>query len=92
MSRAVSGSVDPRTGEFVLSFPYARRISDGALAEWTGPCRLVGQVADVLGAVAAVGSETASTGGGWCAKDGQRMPVWATTPGIRVEGARIESP
>jgi hypothetical protein len=54
-----------------------------------GPCRLEGRVAGLLAAVAAVGARTETAGAGWCAKGGQRLPVWATAPAIRLEGVEV---
>ena len=54
-----------------------------------GPCQLHGRVADLLTRVTAVGSETRSAGAGWCAKGGQKLPVWATAPALRLEGVEI---
>jgi len=54
-----------------------------------GPCRLSGRVADLLHRVTAVGRETRSAGAGWCAKGGQKMPVWATAPALRLEGVEV---
>jgi predicted Zn-dependent protease len=83
------GSLDPTSGTFRLSFPLARRIRGGAPAEALGPCRLEGRVADLLAAVAGVGSEARPAGAGWCAKGGQKLPVWATAPALRLEGVEV---
>lgn len=84
------GRLDPRTGAFRLELPFARRIRRGSLAEPVGPCALVGSVADLLGRIVAVGDQARSGGAGWCAKGGQKMPVWATTPALRLEDVEIE--
>jgi predicted Zn-dependent protease len=86
---ASRGALDPLSGEFVLYFPYARRLRSGAPAEVVGPCRLSGRVADLLHRVTAVGRETRVAGAGWCAKGGQKMPVWATAPALRLEGVEV---
>src|SRR5262249_59213052 len=83
LEEASRGALDPLSGEFVLAFPYARRIHGGAPAEVVGPCRLAGRVADLLHRVTAVGRETRSAGAGWCAKGGQKLPGWATAPAPR---------
>ena len=89
LAEAGRGALDPRSGTFRLDFPAGRRIRDGAPAEPVGPCRLAGTVADLLAAVAGVGREAVSAGAGWCAKGGQRMPVWATAPSVRLEGVEV---
>ena len=78
-SRASSRSISPTPGA------SAR----GALAETVGPCVLRGRVADLLTRVAAVGSEARPAGAGWCAKGGQKLPVWATAPALRLEGVEV---
>lgn len=83
------GSLDPLSGEFILHLPFARRIRRGALAETVGPCVLRGRVADLLTRVTAVGRPSYAAGAGWCAKGGQRLPVWATAPALRLEGVEI---
>ncbi len=86
---ASRGALDPASGEFVLRFPYARRIRGGEPAEVLGPCALRGRVADLLARAAAVGAEARPAGAGWCAKGGQKLPVWATTPALRLEGVAV---
>jgi hypothetical protein len=46
-------------------------------------------VSDLLTRATAVGRETYLAGAGWCAKGGQKMPVWATCPALRLEGVEI---
>ncbi len=88
---ASRGGLDPLSGEFTLRFPHGRRIRRGALAEPVGACILRGQVADLLARATAVGRETVAAGAGWCAKGGQKLPVWATTPALRLEGVAVEA-
>jgi predicted Zn-dependent protease len=90
LEEASRGLLDPLSGEFTLWFPCARRIRNGAPAEPVGPCRLHGRVADLLTRVTAVGREVRSAGAGWCAKGGQKLPVWATAPAIRLEGVEVD--
>ncbi|HYN22265.1 MAG TPA: metallopeptidase TldD-related protein, partial [Thermoanaerobaculia bacterium] len=89
LEEASRGTLDPLSGEFRLYLPYARRIRGGGLADTIGPCLLRGKVADLLTRVTAVGRETKPAGAGWCAKGGQKMPVWATTPALRLEGVEV---
>jgi len=89
LSEASRGALDPLSGEFTLHLPFARRIRRGALVETVGPCLLRGRVADLLTRVAAVGRPAYPAGAGWCAKGGQKLPVWATAPSLRLEGVEI---
>jgi len=89
LQEASRGLLDPLTGELRLHFPFARRIRQGAPADTVGPCLLRGRVADLLTRVTAVGRETRAAGAGWCAKGGQKMPVWATAPALRLEGVEL---
>lgn len=89
LPEASRGSLDSLSGEFALHLPYAKRFRRGALAETVGPCMLRGRVADLLTRVTAVGNETRPAGAGWCAKGGQKLPVWATAPALRLEGVDI---
>jgi predicted Zn-dependent protease len=83
------GRLDPQTGAFCLELPFARRIRGGTLADAVGPCQLVGTVADLLARIDAVAGEPVVAGAGWCAKDGQKLPVWATTPALRITGVDL---
>jgi predicted Zn-dependent protease len=89
---ASRGALDPVSGEFVLHLPYARRIRKGVPAEVLGPCALRGRVADLLARATAVGREARAAGAGWCAKGGQKLPVWATAPALRLEGVGVTRP
>ena len=86
---ASRGALDPLSGEFTLRVPGGRRIENGALAGLTAPCSIRGQVSDLLGAVTGIGSERLVAGAGWCAKGGIRLPVWATTPPVRLETVEV---
>jgi hypothetical protein len=50
---------------------------------------LRGRVADLLTRVVAVGSQAKPAGAGWCAKGGQKLPVWATAPALRLEDVEV---
>ena len=86
---AARGRLDPLRGDFSLSLPFARRVRDGEPADFVGPLRLAGRVAELLDAVAGIGAEARFAGAGWCAKAGQKMPVWATAPALLLEGVAI---
>lgn len=85
------GRLDPLTGRFTLWAPFARRIRKGVAADPVGPFRLRGGVAELLAAVTGVGREVTVAGAGWCAKGGQKLPVWASTPALRLEGIEVAS-
>jgi len=87
---ASRGGLDPLSGELTLRLPHGRRIRRGALAEPVGGCTLRGQVADLLTRATAVGPQAVPAGAGWCAKGGQKLPVWATAPALRLEGVAVE--
>ncbi|MFQ5524728.1 MAG: metallopeptidase TldD-related protein [Thermoanaerobaculia bacterium] len=80
------GRLDPLSGELTVEFPYGRRFRSGELADWVGRSTLRGKVREILAAVEAVGSRSVFAGAGWCAKAGQRLPVWATCSGLRLAG------
>ncbi len=86
---AARGSLDPLSGAFSLHLPFGYRVRGGEPAEAVGPSRLAGRVTDLLEGVAAVAGEPEPAGAGWCAKGGQRMPVWATVPAIRLDGLEV---
>ena len=86
---AARGRLDPLRGDFTLQIPFARRVEAGAPGEFVAPFRLVGRVAELLDAVVGIGAESRFAGAGWCAKGGQKMPVWATVPALLLEEVRI---
>jgi len=86
---AERGQLDPLTGQFYLEIPFTRRLRKGALAEPGGRCRLEGTVGDLLGRIRGIGREAQPAGAGWCAKGGQKLPVWARTPHLRLEGVKL---
>ncbi|MCH9648558.1 MAG: TldD/PmbA family protein [Deltaproteobacteria bacterium] len=89
LSQAERGRLDSLSGEFHLFFPFGRRIRSGELAETVGPCRLEGRVGNLLEMIRGIGQQPQVAGAGWCAKGGQKLPVWATTPSLRLEEARL---
>ena len=86
---AARGRLDPLRGDFSLQVPFGRRVQGGEMGDFVAPFRLAGRVAELLDAVAGVGSTTQFAGAGWCAKGGQKMPVWATVPALLLEGVAI---
>ncbi len=91
LPEAERGRLDPLTGDFVLHFPYGRRIQNHAPGPPVGPCSLHGNIRDLLAKVTGVGSQAQTAGAGWCAKGGMKLPVWATCPELRLEGVEITS-
>jgi predicted Zn-dependent protease len=91
LPEASRGALDPLSGQLALDFPAGRRLRRGALGEPVGPCRLRGRLADLLARVVAVGREVRPAGAGWCAKGGQKLPVWATVPALRLEDVEVSA-
>ncbi len=89
LPEADRGRLDPVTGEFVLRFPYGRRIENQVPGALVGPCWMRGRLSDLLDKVTGVGAQTSAAGAGWCAKGGIKLPVWATCPEVRIEGVEI---
>ncbi|MEM7582392.1 MAG: metallopeptidase TldD-related protein [Acidobacteriota bacterium] len=89
LPEADRGHLDPITSEFALHFPYGHRISHQIPGEPIGPCWLKGGLRDLLDKICGIGAQSKPAGAGWCAKDGIKLPVWATCPEIRVEGVEI---
>jgi predicted Zn-dependent protease len=89
VSQVSRGALDPLSGRFVLHVPVARRLRHGTRAEPVGPVRNAGTAAGLIGRIAALGGEPRVAGAGWCAKDGRLLPVWATAPGLRLDGVEV---
>lgn len=83
------GRLDAKTGRFTLSFAHGRRIRDGGLHEPVGRCTIHGHFAELLGTVAGIGVNAVVAGAGWCAKGGQRLPVWAAAPELLLDGVEV---
>lgn len=91
LPEATRGVLDPHSGEFRLDMAYGYRIRGGRVEEPVGSSHLAGRVAQLLGAVSGVGDTPEPAGAGWCAKGGQRMPVWATTPALALSSVEVSS-
>ena len=89
LPEASHGLLDPLSGELALRFPYGYRIRRRGAAEPVGPCQMKGRLSEILGQVVAIGSEARPAGAGWCAKSGQKVPVWAAAPAMRLEGVSL---
>ncbi|MDX1385515.1 MAG: metallopeptidase TldD-related protein, partial [Thermoanaerobaculia bacterium] len=90
-AEALHGRLDPASGDFEVGFAHGRRIVAGRLSERVGPFRLRGKVSAVLSRIVAVASDPVLSGAGWCAKGGQRLPVWSTTPAVLLAGVEVEA-
>jgi hypothetical protein len=91
LRRAARGYLDPASGRFSLQIVDARWIRDGAPADSLGAFTVSGSIADILSGEVVVGSVAEPCGAGWCAKDGQRMPVWARCPAVRIGSLQVGS-
>jgi len=89
-SEVSNGRLDPLSGRFTIFLPYGRRILGGSLGELVGPCRMTGTVSGLLSGIDAVGRDLEPAGAGWCAKNGLKLPVWATSPAVRIGAAEVE--
>ncbi|MEM9290189.1 MAG: TldD/PmbA family protein [Acidobacteriota bacterium] len=86
---ASGGQLNPLDGTFQLRFPFAQRIRGGVLEGAVGPGILTSRVGEMLASLRGVGDRPASCGAGWCAKQGVKVPVWATTPGLALAEVSI---
>ncbi len=89
VQRASRGRLDPLTGRFAVEIDYGRRVEKGRLGTRRRGGVLCGRLDQVLHAVTAVGSEAIPAGAGWCAKDGQRLPVWARAPAVLLNELEV---
>ncbi|HVS15942.1 MAG TPA: metallopeptidase TldD-related protein [Thermoanaerobaculia bacterium] len=92
LPEATRGRLDPLSGRFRIDAATARRIDESGLGDRLGPVRLSGTVGELLSAVRGVGAEAHSGGAGWCAKGGDRLPVWATAAALRLEDVQVGPP
>ena len=89
LPEADRGRLDPWSGRFVLRFPGGWRVRGGTLGDPVGPCALSAPVANLLSAVSRVGRPAIPAGAGWCAKGGQRLPVFASCPPLALAAVEI---
>jgi TldD protein len=88
-----SGSVEHSSGTFRLSFPRARRVRRGRLADELGPGVLAGEILPVLkGVESGLGREThAYRPLGWCARGGQVVAVQGCAPDVLIRGLAVRA-
>ena len=88
-AEASRGSLDPLTGEFRLHFLHGCRLRGGEAREAVGPFLVRGNVRELLERVIGVGDKPVVAGAGWCAKGGQKLPVWSTTPALLLDAVEV---
>ncbi|MEZ5332936.1 MAG: metallopeptidase TldD-related protein [Thermoanaerobaculia bacterium] len=71
--------------------PRARRVGAGGLEDAVGRFRLAGSVVEVLGAIESIGRDARPAAAGWCAKGGDRLPVWATAGALLLRDVEVIS-
>ena len=86
---ASRGRLDPVSGEFSLRIPHGRRLMRGAVGDRVGSFVVRGTVGDLLGRIGGIGDRPVLSGAGWCAKGGQKMPVWSTTPALLLDQVEV---
>src|SRR5215472_15043693 len=87
------GSVELSSGRFRLLFPRARRIRRGRMADSCGAGLLAGDILNALKSVeAGLGREVKTYRAlGWCARDGQVVPVGGSAPDVLLRSLAIRS-
>ncbi len=85
------GSAQVAAGTFRLPFTRARRLRRGRFTEEIGPGVLAGRTLEALKGVEAVlGREArACRSLGWCARDGQVVPVQGEAPDVLIRGLSV---
>jgi len=85
------GSVEIASGRFRLRFPRARRVRRGRLADEISRGVIAGDLLPALGAVEpAFGRESRPCRSfGWCARDGQVLPVGGAAPDVLVRRLHV---
>src|SRR5262249_30255763 len=80
------GSVELSSGRFRLSFPRARRVRRGRLADEIGPGTIAGDILSALKQIeGGLGRDVrACYSLGWCSRDGQVVPVGGEAPAVLV--------
>ena len=93
VKRLGSGSTDPESGRVTLSVTEAYLIEKGEITRPIAPSFLISDVASLLSAIDAVGSDLAFDHGATnCVKSDQHLPVIVGLPTIRIGMIRVISP
>lgn len=82
------GTVQPRDGRLRLEVSAARELGAEGFGAPLGGFELQGTSQELLSAIVAVGAEVEMVGG-WCAKHGQRRPVWVEAPALVLDGVEV---
>lgn len=85
-----AGALQPLTGAVRLQVGCGRAFRGGELTDRLAPFVVEGHLANLLESISTVGADAIECGAGWCAKNGQRLPVWANVPFLRLERAWVE--
>ncbi|WP_339863581.1 metalloprotease TldD [Paremcibacter congregatus] len=84
------GQVDITNGKFVFSCTEAYQIKNGKIGAPVKGATLIGNGADVLTKVSAIGNDLElDSGVGICGKGGQSVPVGVGQPTLRVDGLTV---
>ncbi len=84
------GSVDITSGKFVFSASEAYLIENGTIGQPVKGATLIGNGADALTKIKAVGNDLAFDRGiGTCGKEGQYVPVGVGLPTVRIDGLTV---
>ena len=84
------GQVNPATGDFVFGMTEAYMIENGQITHPLRQANLIGNGAEVLQRIDAVGNDFAmAPGGGMCGKMAQEAPVGMGQPTLRVSSMTI---
>ena len=84
------GQVEITSGKFVFTCTEAYLIEDGKIGAPVRGATLIGNGADVLKRISAIGDDMAlDTGVGTCGKDGQGVPVGVGQPSMRIDGLTV---
>ncbi|MEP6992889.1 MAG: metallopeptidase TldD-related protein [Acidobacteriota bacterium] len=87
------GSADLAGGTFRLHFPRARRLRRGVLSDELGPGMIAGEVIATLRNIEPViGRQVrACRALGWCAREGQVVPVQGEAPDVLIRRVAVRS-
>lgn len=85
-----NGQVNIGAGDFTFYLKHGRLIEKGKLTAVVKDANLIGAGPTVLEKIDMVGNDMALfSGGGYCGKDGQRIPVGFGLPTVRTSGISI---
>jgi TldD protein len=85
-----NGQVNIGAGDFTFYLKHGRLIEDGKLQGYVKDANLIGSGPKVLAAVEMIGNDLEIvSGGSYCGKDGQRVPVGFGLPTLKVGAISI---